>query len=102
MKPWPGEALAASVAYLLQHDASQYGASTQQQRQQAHHGHGDIERHPGVVLRWRFKRSERQVSEQLSAPTGGVKAPPASGGRRKKQIVNLTRKIKTYGKIWKI
>jgi len=43
-----------TFAYPLQRDASQYGASTQQQGQHAHQGHGDVERHTRVVVSWRF------------------------------------------------
>lgn len=48
--------------HLFQRDASQYGASAQQQRQQAHQDHGHIKRQTGVILRWRWKTRGSQWS----------------------------------------
>lgn len=46
------------IPHLLQHDASQYGASAQQQRQQAHQDHSHVKGQTGIILRWRRKREE--------------------------------------------
>lgn len=45
--------------YLLKHDASQYGASTQQQWQHAHQSHSHIKCYTSVVLSWRSKGERR-------------------------------------------
>lgn len=65
--------LSCNFSYLLQYDASQYGASTQQQWQHAHQSHSDIKRYTSVVLSWRFKREEAErLAVFIKPPVGWV------------------------------
>lgn len=48
------------MSYLLKQDASEDGATTQQQRQQTHKGHQNIEEFPRIILRCLGKQDHRQ------------------------------------------
>lgn len=47
--------------YVLQEDTSEDGAATEQQGQQTHQSHQDVEELPGIALTWRNTSQRSEV-----------------------------------------